>query len=243
MSIPESKDSLVNIRCRAPVPHHTTGLGQLLIEHEPQKPADPCWFKYVLTIPSSSTHSAVVIAFLSVNTEIQCITPFRGLIICEIILNRCSCLSHLVLGDQPYIYKDSVRRLQHIFSPICLSVLLILQHVYQHQHHFLWLDWMDWTVFFFFPAVSTEIIQKKRCTLGGGSGEERRWTDFMHDFSRQDYFFFENQTTWTTATKGKKAVKSHNKTAFTTKGKKVDTWLWLVTWLVVLWGEEPGIVI
>lgn len=153
------------------------------------------WFKYVLPIPSSSTHSAVVIAFLSVNIEIQCITPFRGLIICEIILNRCSCFSHLVLGDQPYIYKDSVRRLQHIFSPICLSVLLILQHVYQHQHHFLWLDWMDWTVLFFFSCWKYRDYpkKKKRCTLGGGSGEEGRWTDFMHDFSRQDYFFLKTK--------------------------------------------------
>lgn len=243
MSIPESKDSLVNIRCRAPVPRHTTGLGQLLSEHEPQKSADPCLFKYVPTISSSSTHSAVVIAFLSVNIEIQCITPFRGLIICEIILNRCSCLSHLVLGDQPYVYKDSSRRLQHIFSPICLSVLLILQHVYQHQHHFLWLDWMDWTVFFFFPAVSTEMIQKKKMHPGRREWGRRKMDRFHAWLQQTGLLFFENQTTWTTATKGKKAVKSHNKTAFTTKGKKVDTWLRLVTWLVLLWGEEPGIVI
>lgn len=130
------------------------------------------WFKYVLPIPSSSTHSAVVIAFLSVNIEIQCITPFRGLIICEIILNRCSCLSHLVLGDQPYVYKDSSRRLQHIFSPICLSVLLILQHVYQHQHHFLWLDWMDWTVFFFSCCKYRDYPKKKDAPWEEGVGKK-----------------------------------------------------------------------
>lgn len=148
------------------------------------------WFKYVLPIPSSSTHSAVVIAFLSVNIEIQCITPFRGLIICEIILNRCSCLSHLVLGDQPYIYKDSVRRLQHIFSPICLSVLLILQHVYQHQHHFLWLDWMDWTVFFFFSCCKYRDYPKKKMHPGRREWGRRKMDRFHAWLQQTGLLFF-----------------------------------------------------
>lgn len=148
------------------------------------------WFKYVLPIPSSSTHSAVVIAFLSVNIEIQCITPFRGLIICEIILNRCSCLSHLVLGDQPYIYKDSVRRLQHIFSPICLSVLLILQHIYQHQHLFLWLDWMDWTVFFFFSCCKYRDYPKKKMHPGRREWGRRKMDRFHAWLQQTGLLFF-----------------------------------------------------
>lgn len=148
------------------------------------------WFKYVLPIPSSSTHSAVVIAFLSVNIEIQCITPFRGLIICEIILNRCSCLSHLVLGDQPYIYKDSVRRLQHIFSPICLSVLLILQHIYQHQHLFLWLDWMDWTVFFFSCCKYRDYPKKKKMHPGRREWGRRKMDRFHAWLQQTGLLFF-----------------------------------------------------
>lgn len=163
------------------------------------------WFKYVLPIPSSSTHSAVVIAFLSVNTEIQCITPFRGLIICEIILNRCSCLSHLVLGDQPYIYKDSVRRLQHIFSPICLSVLLILQHVYQHQHHFLWLDWMDWTVFFFFSCCKYRDYPKKKMHPGRREWGRRKMDRFHAWLQQTGLLFFWKPNNMNNSNKRKKS--------------------------------------